>query len=361
MGKRKVLVYTAFVVITVLSLTLKRPTPDFITIDFVSLAGGYGGILVGLGGFSITVLAVLLGLDALDAGEDRTAAHIAAVRHVAISLAIASITCFVGASLMSEVGALGNSMNARKNEFQNNVRLQLRAAGIPEKKIAAASVAMAGTANAGFEPDRDYLKRIEAVVGPATREILGPSAQEMDRLLGGSIRRHFLLASVPMFLASFLLLQSLSFLMLIRFPRSDRLHGLQALGVLGVGGLLLIKLLHAVSYGQPAGEFYFSRIAMAAVLVIVVVIYAPRIQTSALAAGGIQAYMPLSPYYVCLASSIVSMFLLAATFSNYGPPSLTDRAVVGIGVVLSTAFMLAMQLEQPTIELLRREETHPIG
>src|SRR4051794_9741678 len=98
------IIYCAFVGVVCLAL-FWRLKPDPITIDFATLSAGYANLLVGLGGFSITVLAVLLGLEALDAGrgsERRTEAHYAAVRHVAISLAIASVSCFVSSNMLSE-------------------------------------------------------------------------------------------------------------------------------------------------------------------------------------------------------------------------------------------------------------------
>ena len=46
-----------FIVVVFLVLVSVKPRPDTIAIDFTALASGYAGLLIGLGGFAITVLA----------------------------------------------------------------------------------------------------------------------------------------------------------------------------------------------------------------------------------------------------------------------------------------------------------------
>lgn len=354
---RKTTLYIGYVALVCLALTLKRPERDFITIDYVSLAAGFGNILIGLGGFSITVLAVLLGLEALDTVEDKTAAHLAAVRHVAISMAIAAISCFVGANLMSEVNSMGTGVANRRAAFMNTVETKMRAAEVPDAIAAKVRLEMESVPTDGFVTPESIQPKIEALLGSKSGAILGDSLSEMDRVLESSIHRHILLAGLPMYLASCLILQSLSILLLIRFPRAEKLHELQHLAVLGVSAMLLIKLLNAVSYGMSTAEFYGSRISILIVFAVVASIYAPISRRAGQEPDNydIAKYTPLTPYYVSLGTAIFAMFYLAATFSNFAAPTLTDRVLVGLGAVVCTAFVLVLQLEQPTIELLRRE------
>jgi hypothetical protein len=350
--RQRTIVYWAFVVVVCLGLTLDRPKPDFITIDFGTLASGYGGLLIGLGGFSITVLAVLLGLEALDSGGARSKAHMAAVRHVAISLAIASIGCFVGSSLMSEVNALSVSINARKAAIATEVEEGLRYEGVTEKKLGQVRSIFASPPASG--PPLERLRQAFAgITGPSA--FIEKRASEIEGVTGASVRRHFMLAGLSTYLASFLILQSLSFLLLIRFPQSRRLFALQNLAVLGIGGMLLIKLLHTTAYNEPGVGFYFDRLLVFSILAAVVVGYAPRMRRSMEGADRTE-YTPLFPYYVTLGVCIVSMFWLAATFGSYVMPSFLDRFIITVGATLSTGLMLVMQLEQPTIELLRRND-----
>ena len=348
MKARKLITYSVFILWVCTTLVLVRPKPDVISINFSALSSGYANLLIGLGGFAITVLAVLLGLEALDAGrpgEDRTQAHQAAVRHVAISLAVASITCFVGANMLTEVNALGSAVEQDRTAMRVDFTNRLKAANLTPAQIAEAEVNLGPSS---FQrPARSIMENLPQASDPGWEA----QQQKMDEVLQSSVRRHFVLASVTAYLASFLLVQALSFLLLIRFPNHPRIDMLQNIGVLGIGGTLFIKMVHTASYGMSPSDFVASRAVIAAILIVGCLLYARHTRQSLLRPE-LRSFTPLLPYFVSLAICLLSMLTLAATFSNYGPPTTFDRLLVILGPTAATALLLVIQIERPTIEIL---------
>lgn len=344
---KRIVTYSLFISWVCLTLFLVKPKPDVISINYSALSAGYANLLIGLGGFAITVLAVLLGLEALDAGrpgEYHTQAHQAAVRHVAISLAVASITCFVGANMLTEVNALGSAVEQDRLAMRVDFSNRLKAAHLTPAQVAEAEVSLGPTGN------RQSAVAILDRLSLPTAEI-----NNMDRVLGASVRRHFVLASVTAYLASVLLVQALSFLLLIRFPNHPRIDMLQNIGVLGIAGALFIKMVHTASYGMAPEEIVPSRIAIFSILFIVCLLYARHLRQSINEIDGatLRSFTPLLPYFVSLAVSLISMLSLAATFGNCGPITAFDRILVILGPTAATALLLVIQLERPTLEILR--------
>ena len=367
--RSKGVLYGAFIGLVTVILVLTKPTPDLITLSYTSLSATYGGLLTALGGFSITVLAVLLGLEALDSDKAEPAvriAHGAAVRHVSLSLAVACISCFVGANLMGEVSAQAAAIDSRREAVVSQVSLELESTGLPRPKIAEALALMRSPES----PDRFFgadgtsakilalLDSSKGAKAPAAM-LYRKTAEHLDEVLGSSGRRLFMVASVCAYLASFVILQSLAFLLRIRFPQTTSFTGFQNYAVLSIGGLLLIKLVHTASYGLEDTAFLVSRAIGAGLMVVGVLIYGSKMRMAIkrlrTEPAGIERFTPLAPYYAVLTTAVVSAFHLAATFSEYGQPTLLDRAVVIGGAFLCTGFLLVIQLEQPTIELLGAE------
>lgn len=334
----RVLNSALFIFVVVLVLVAVRPKPDTIAIDFTALSSGYAGLLIGLGGFAITVLALLLGLEALDAdrkGELHSVTHTAAVRHVAVSLAVASVTCFVGANMLSEVSAFGSSVEKSQAQVRSEFANTLIAAGKPPAEVAAAEL------------------RMQAHPELHASEILGASRPDparldtMDGILRSSIRRHFVLGSVAAYLASFLLLQALSFLLLIRFPHHRWIAALQNLGVLGIGGMVYIKMIHVASYGMTEKDFGGSRLLILILLTVSALGYgfvlkrtSPRLADEAV----LRAYTPLAPYFVSLLACLLCMMSLAGTFNNLGPITGGDRFLAFVLPTIATGMLLVLQL-----------------
>jgi len=329
-----------FIVVVFLVLVAVKPRPDTIALDFTTLASGYAGLLIGLGGFAITVLALLLGLEALDTdrkGELHSVTHTAAVRHVAVSLAVASVTCFVGANMLSEVSAFGASVEKSQAQVRTEFANALIAAGKSQTEVAAAEL------------------KLQAHPELHASEILGVAHPEparldmMDGILRSSIRRHFVLGSVVAYLASFLLLQALSFLLLIRFPHHRWIDALQNLGVLGIGGMVYIKMIHVASYGMTEKDFGGSRLLILMLLTVSALAYGFALKrTSARLADEavLRTYTPLAPYFVSLVACLLCMIALAGTFNNLGPITGGDRFLAFFLPTIATGMLLVIQLHR---------------
>lgn len=358
--KGKNLAYFAFIGLSCAVLLLTKPTPDFITISYTSLSSSYCDLLTALGGFSITVLAVLLGLEALDFDktDKEPVAHSVAVRHVAVSLAVACITCFVGANLMAEVSAQSAGIDRLRGEAATHISLQLEAAGVSRTKIAAVEAEIRQPERADTFFVDPNVAELAAGLAPKSPEVR-KAAEGLDQVVVASGRRLFMVASLCAYLASFVILQSLAFLLRIRFPRTAEFTGLQNFAVLGIGALLLIKLVHTASYGLADPAFYGSRVGLILVMGALAATYGTHmrglIRKLRTTERDLAAFTPLGPYYAVLGTMLASATLLAATFSKYGPPTAVDRIVVIGGAGLCTALLLVIQLEQPTIELLDPE------
>lgn len=348
----RILSCVVFILWIFFTLVAVKPKPDVISIDFTALAGGYANLLVGLGGFAITVLAVLLGLEALDAGrggEKHTDAHQAAVRHVAISLAVASVTCFVGANMLTEVNAFGHSLEKRQIQARSEFTQHLVAAGHSPKAIAEKQIQLESDLTESFPPQTQ----------PATKA-LGPTnsthgVSTIDGILSSSVRRHFVLGSITAYLASFLLLQALSFLLLIRFPNHKKIDALQSIGVLGIGGMIYIKMIHTASYGMTGDAFGGSRLLILLLFIATAIGYGFALKKAQIRLEGaefLRTYTPLAPYFVSLLTCLLCMMALAGTFNNLGPITGGDRFLAFVLPTIATAMLLVLQLSRPTLQML---------
>lgn len=365
--RQKVLGYAVFVVLTFAALFAVQPKPDVVTINFASLAGSFSGLLTALGGFSITVLAVLLGLDALDFEVDNgdPGAHGAAVRHVAVSLAVACITCFVGANLMAEVSAQCDAIEKSRASVTQELGLRLEAAGVSRSNIAAVqSVLSTSGTSKTFYPASNAESRVRSLLPGKARldQEARDKAKEADDVFQASGRRLFVVGSLSAYLSSVVILQALSFLLRIRFPRTTAFTSLQNFAVIGITAVLMIKVVHSASYGLQNNAFYASRIALLVLMLTTGILtsWSSRKTVGRFKRSdkGLDTYTPLAPYYAVLGSTILCAMWLAATFSRYGPPTFADQAFVLTAVGVCTAMLLVIQLEQPTIELLVRSNGH---
>lgn len=356
--QRKALTFAGFVALSFLALISVQPKPDLITIDFAGLASSFSGLLTALGGFSITVLAVLLGLEALDFEVDNgdPVAHSAAVRHVAVSLAVACITCFVGANLMAEVSAQSEAIDRNRTVVANDLALRLQSQSVGQDKVAKVQQELTQPNRPNtFFPQSHVEQSVTALVPKVSSETRA-AAQRADENYGSSGRRLFLVSSLSAFLSSVVILQALSFLLRIRFPRTNAFTNLQNFAVLGITLVLLVKVVHNASYGLQGTDFVASRLLFVSLLAIVGFTYMVKTRSTikrlTTQPDKLENYTPLLPYYASLGATILCAGWLAATFSNYGQPSVFDRALVIGGAALCTALFLVIQLEQPTIELL---------
>ena len=147
--------YVAFVAFVTIALWVAPPKPDPFPFDYTAMSAGYGSLLAGLGGFAITVLAVMLGLEALDAQRStrvHVAAHGVVLRHVSLSLAIASVTCFVGALMLAEVNAQAASVVRAKEDASAEIGQHLEAMGLGQADIADRMLQLKGSGVAPFGP-----------------------------------------------------------------------------------------------------------------------------------------------------------------------------------------------------------------
>jgi len=348
--ERRALVYASFMVIVSGLLLARTSAGDNVPFDYAALSSQFSGLLVSLGGFSITVLALILGLDALDSGRGSIpdSAHVCTVRHVGISLAIACIASFMGSSMFSEITAQSSALEARKEAYRSQIDLALTGAGLDDREAARMQLAMFDpVAKVNLNTLRETLRAKNDSIG---------WVDSAERVLNSSMRRHFMLASIPGFASSILILQSLAILLLIRFPNSQRVAGIHVLAVLSFSALLFIKLLHTYSRGMDPGAYYTGRFAVIALLVGIVVVYSRSLRASVqnLKPEEVEGYTPIGTYYFVLATTVISMFVMAATFNNFQEPSLTDWLIASGSVGATMGLLLVMQLEQPTIELLKR-------
>ncbi|HMS55730.1 MAG TPA: hypothetical protein PKA27_10050 [Fimbriimonadaceae bacterium] len=334
-------IYVGFILFVGMSLLVTEPVKDLVSLDYGVLATNYSGLLASLGGFAITVLAVLLGLEAIDAGknsEAHRAAHTLVVKHVSISLAIASVTCFVSANMLSEVGALNAGLLRSKDAVRTELRSSL--SGIKPKQT-----------HAEIDQFLSGLERGAVAAEPQIASMAGWVAPHQIEVLTGSTRRHLLIAGVPAFLASFLILQSLSYLLTLRFPRSKSIWRLQSLACAAIGGMLLVKLVHGTGYDLLKADFRFSRYAVFAVLVLSIAPYALWLRSRRS-----EGSLPLLPYGVSLVVCFAGMAYLAQSFSSLSGISTLDRAYVILGALLPAGLLLSVQLERPTLKALESHD-----
>lgn len=358
--------YIAFIVFVTVALWLAPPKADPFPFDYGAMSASYSGLLAGLGGFAITVLAVMLGLEALDS-QRSTRAHIAAhgvvLRHVSLSLAVASVICFIGALILSEVSAQSGSVAKAQTEARSEIALHLEALGLSPSRVAQEVVSLGGESGEFFESAGEVslmAQRLGSDPGLALQPALGrfeERAQTLDLILASSTRRHLMIASVVALLSSLLILKSITFLLVVRFPSYPAIGGVQDFVVLAFGGMLLIKLLHMASYGMAAEHFVPSRLLVAGTLTAVIVIYRAILarQVNALRKSVVQGevgrYTPAAPYLLALVVCFVTTVYLAATFSNLGPPGVVDRLMVAVAALVGSAMLITIQIERPTLKL----------
>nr|HMT22245.1 hypothetical protein [Promineifilum sp.] len=273
----------------------------------------------------------------------------AAIGWVAISLAVASVTCFVGANMLTEVSAFGESLEKRQTQARAEFTQHLVAQGHDSQAVAEKQIQLDAALTEKFPPE----------TRPATK-VLGQTyndqrVAQLDGILRSSVRRHFVLGSISAYLASFLLLQALSFLLLIRFPNHKKIDALQSIGVLGIGGMIYIKMVHTASYGMTEDSFGGSRLLILLLLVVTAAGYgfALKKTTARLATPEfLRTYTPLAPYFVSLASCLLCMMALAGTFNNLGPITGGDRFLAFVLPTIATAMLLVLQLFRPTLQPL---------
>ena len=367
---RRFLAYLLFAATVFLVLSLVRPKPDLIPFDYTSIASSYSGLLSGLGGFAITVLAVLLGLEAIDVeknSETTKVVHHAAVRHVAVSLAAACVACFVGANMLGEVSALSASIERDKTTVREQIETHLQAAGLDDAQIASSKLTLGPGPQEStfFAPTQrvqalvEQLKREKTAKHESAVSALASKAKAYDRVLDASPRRHFVVASFPAFLSSFLILQSLSYLLVLRFPGHSVISRFQFGVVLTVSGVLLVKLLYITSYGLMFAESLVFHGVLFALLVGLATAYGVKLQRDLVRLKhgrdlpAVAKFTPLLPYLIGLGCCVLCNGVLAATYSDYHPLTWLDRGIVGFATILTTSALLAIQMERPTIEMLR--------
>lgn len=361
--------YAAFGAFVTAALALAPPEADPFPFDYATMSSGYGGLLAGLGGFAITVLAVMLGLEALDsqrASRAHVAAHGVVLRHVSLSLAVASIICFIGAQILSEVNAQSTSITAARNDASEEIGLHLEALGVAQSEQARYRLMLRDRGTAFFEPDGKVSRLVDelAAAGVSTSALipLRERAQTLDMLFGASTRRHLMIASVVALLSSLLILKSITFLLVVRFPSFPSIGSVQDFAVLGFGGMLLIKVLQMASYGLPPSQIVASRWLVPVVLAVVIVAYravlARQVATlrSSVVQGEMGRYTPAAPYLLSLLVCFVTMVYLAATFGNLGAPSTLDRLMVALSALLGSAMIVTIQIERPTLNLFVEAE-----
>lgn len=354
--------YGAFVAFVTIALVIAPPKTDPFPFDYGAMSNGYGGLLAGLGGFAITVLAVMLGLEALDA-QRATRAHVAAhgvvLRHVSLSLAVASVICFIGALILSEVAAQAASVGSARTAALEEVRLHLDALGVGQEETARHEIALRDRGDGFFEPDNRVsqlagrLAEVPEYVSKEPLASLTKRAPTLDGILSASTRRHLMIVSVIALLSSMLILKSITFLLVVRFPNYPAIGGVQDFVVLGFGGMLLIKLLHMASYGLSPAEIISSRWLVAVTLIGVILGYRAFLkrQIDSLRASVVQGdlgqYTPAAPYLLALFACFVAMVYVAATFANLGAPNLVDRLIVSLTALIGSAMIVTVQIDVP--------------
>lgn len=358
--------YFAFVTFVTTALAIATPKADPFPFDYGSMSAGYSGLLAGLGGFAITVLAVMLGLEALDA-QRTTRAHVAAhgvvLRHVSLSLAVASVICFIGALMLAEVNAQAVSVEQARTRAEGEMSQYLEAMGFDQSQIAGQMIGLHGPSGDFFESAGAValivheLDKDPKLADHPALDRLRARAATLDQVLVASVRRHLMITSVVALLSSLLILKSITFLLVVRFPDYPAIGGVQDFVVLGFGGMLLIKLLHMASYGLTGEQVAPSRWVIAATLAGVILSYRAilggqvRALRKSVVQGELGRYTPAAPYLLALFVCFLTMVYLAGTFSNLGPPSMLDRALVGAAALIGTAMLITIQIERPTLKL----------
>lgn len=186
---------------------------------------------------------------------------------------------------------------------------------------------------------------------------LEAKAEALDQILEASARRHLMIASVVALLSSLLILKSITFLLVMRFPDYPAIGGVQDFVVLGFGGMLLIKVLHMASFGLTPEQATTTRWLVPATLAVVISLYRAMLgrKVDALRESVVQGelgrYTPAAPYLFALFACFVTMVYLAATFGNLGMPSVIDRLLVGAAALLGSAMIVTIQIERPTLKL----------
>lgn len=364
----KWLCYGAFVLFVGGVVVFTSPKPDRFALDFGTLANGYSGLLAGLGGFAITVLAVILGLDALESkSNSRThaAAYSAVLRQVSLSLTVASITCFVGALMLGEVVAQTSSVESARSRARGELEQHLKALGLSDSGVSSSLLEV----DENFRRDPFFgsamgvrslvlsLAHDERLATKPSFRKLNERAEALDALLTGSTRRHALVTSVVALLSSLLILKSITFLVVVRFPTYKPIARLQDYVVLACGGMLLIKLLRLTSYGLSPHELTLGRYLILAMIVATILVYRSqlvrrvRALKSAVIRGEECGFTPSIPYVFAMTACFITLVYLAATFDFVSPPTLIDRALIAVLSTIGTALMITVQIERPTLEL----------
>ncbi len=360
--------YLAFVGFVAGALLMARPKPDLFPLDYGLLSSGYSSLLAGLGGFAITVLAVMLGLEALDdesSSPIHVAAHGAVLRHVALSLAVASITCFAGALLLSEVAAQTSSVERARSGAVAEIERTLAALDVPEP-LAAKLMLDLDQARAKDPYFRESsptervlstLRKDPTIASSTVLKSLEERASTLDKILTGSTRRHTLIANVVALLSSLLILKSITFLLVVRFPDFPSIGRVQDFVVLAFGGMLLVKLLHLASYGLDQRVLAFTPWLVASAMLGTIGTYRSLLGRKveslreSVVQGELGKFTPVAPYSLALIICFACMVYLAATFSNLGSPGPIDRAFVALAAILGSSLLVTVQVERPTLDL----------
>lgn len=348
---RSNIAYILFIGLLLPAMLLGQPKPDLIPIDFGELSVGYANLFTALGGFSITVLAVLLGLEALDRekGGDLGESHIVAVRHVAVSLTLACIASYVGAHLMAEVASLNQGIANRKAEVRSETTNLLKSLRLDDQKVASFWEQIDRTRDQWqvSEPTMDQETMVGFVVAQGTglssdqNEQLRLKVRELHDVLRASPRRHFIIASTAAYMATFIVLQSLAMLLMIRFPNAGYLARMMQAAVLGLSFLIFMKLAYTVSYGMVGSNFWASRWLIWALLIIVSLGHRALIRR--------KSEFPVLAYGASVVALLLVTLFQAATFDSYSGVSLLDRAFVGSIATIFTGIYVSMQIDHPTL------------
>lgn len=358
--------YIAFIAFVTIALAMSSAKPDPFPFDYRAMSSNYGGLLAGLGGFAITVLAVVLGLNALDV--ERTspihrAAHGVVLRHVSLSLAVASIICFIGGLMLSEVAAQASSIEGGRAQATVEISQHLDALGLSPSRVAQELIDIRGESGeihksvGGVSLMVSRLARDPLLSKKPTFSVLKSRAQTLDEILVASARRHLMIASVVALISSLLILKSITFLLVMRFPDYQAIGGIQDFVMLGFGSMLLIKVLHMASFGLTPEQASLARWIVPVGLATVIVTYRAQLgrRVAALRESVVQGelgrYTPAAPYLLALLVCFMTMVYLAATFGNLGMPNMIDRVLVGASALIESAMIVTIQIERPTLKL----------
>jgi|GEM_PF-3452477 len=345
------LAYILFCGLLLPAMLLGQPKPDLIPIDFGELSVGYANLFTALGGFSITVLAVLLGLEALDRekGGELGESHIVAVRHVAVSLTLACIASYVGAHLMAEVSSLDQGISNRKVEVRSETTNLLKSLRLDDEKVASFWEQIDRTRDQWqvSEPSVNegdmvgYVVERSGGLNAEQTEQLHLKIGELRDVLRASPRRHFIIASTAAYMATFIVLQSLAMLLMIRFPNAGYLAKMMQAAVLGLSFLIFMKLAYTVSYGMVGNAFWGSRWLIWILLIIVSFGHRALIRR--------KSEFPVFAYGASVLALLLVTLFQAATFDHYSGVSVLDRVFVGGIATIFTGIYVSMQIDHPTL------------